>query len=390
MIARWQPLATARPTAFGACYYSSCVQTSFDGTLSCSFPSSDKFDKVWVAEGNIEVSFMSSSSSAAPAANTSDYAVVRFSTEDYAPHERLDACREIYGRTLSKRDIEPLSAEPFHTEVTLWRMPGLGVAKANRSGAIYRLPRKFIDNDDVFVTVGLTSRCEAHQFGRVLDLKPGEASVMTASEPACLKVPTYGRYINVRAPRRILSSFVAGLNAAYCRPIPADNPALRLLTHYIGILEETESLSAPDLRRQVVTHIHDLMALAIGATRDAAEIARSRGARAARLRAIREDIAARLDQADLSVATIAARHRIKPRWIQRLFESDGTTFTEYVLAQRLARAHRLLTSPWPTRLKISAIALDTGFGDLSYFNRAFRRRYGVTPSELRAAAPSGD
>jgi AraC-like DNA-binding protein len=329
---------------------------------------------------------MSTSTSIAPVASTSDCAVVRFSTEDYAPHERLDACRDIYGRTLSRRDIEPLSDEPFRTEVTLWRMPGLGVAKARRSAAIYRLPRQFIDSDDVFMTVGLTSRCEAHQFGCPLDLKPGEARVMTASEPACLKVPTYGEYINVRAPRRLLSSCVADLDAAWCRPIPADNPALWLLTHYIGLLEETESLAAPDLRRQAVTHIHDLMALAIGATRDAAEIARNRGARAAVLRAIKQDIASRLDQPDLSVATIAARHRVKPRWIQRLFEREGTTFTEYVLAQRLERAHRLLTDPRHAGAKISSIALDTGFGDLSYFNRAFRRHYGVTPSELRTTA----
>jgi AraC-like DNA-binding protein len=37
-------------------------------------------------------------------------------------------------------------------------------------------------------------------------------------------------------------------------------------------------------------------------------------------------------------------------------------------------------------VKIATIALDAGFGDLSYFNRTFRRRFGVAPSELRAAA----
>jgi AraC-like DNA-binding protein len=35
---------------------------------------------------------------------------------------------------------------------------------------------------------------------------------------------------------------------------------------------------------------------------------------------------------------------------------------------------------------ISAIAYDAGFGDVSYFNRTFRRRYGMTPSEVREAA----
>src|SRR5260221_1138441 len=85
------------------------------------------------------------------------------------------------------------------------------------------------------------------------------------------------------------------------------------MTHYIGILQEAGTFAVPKLRRQAVIHIHDLIALAIGATRDAAEIAKSRGAPAARLRAIKEDIANRLDQPGLSVAIIAARHRIKPR-----------------------------------------------------------------------------
>jgi len=332
---------------------------------------------------------MRGSSGVAGVAN-GDCVFVRFSTADYPPHERLDACREIYGRTLSKRDIEPLSTERFHTEATLRRMPGLGLVRARRSAAIYRLRREFIDNDDVVITVGLTSGCEAHQRGRLLDLSRGDASVLTASEPAFLKVPTYGEYINVRAPLRAISPLVTDLDTAYGRRIPVDNTALQLLTQYVGVLEDTEALAAPDLRRQAITHIHDLMALAIGATGDAAEIAKGRGVRAARLRMIKEDIATQLDRADLSVATIAVRHRIKPRWIQRLFEREGTTFTEYVLTQRLLRAHRLLADPRHASQKISTIAFNVGFGDLSYFNRAFRRHYGAAPSELRAAAKCGD
>jgi AraC-like DNA-binding protein len=61
------------------------------------------------------------------------------------------------------------------------------------------------------------------------------------------------------------------------------------------------------------------------------------------------------------------------------------TFSEFVLAERLARAHRLLVDSAHLGLKVSEIAYSVGFSDLSYFNRTFRLRFGMTPSDVRAA-----
>ena len=80
---------------------------------------------------------------------------------------------------------------------------------------------------------------------------------------------------------------------------------------------------------------------------------------------------------------LAARHGVTPRHVQILFESDGTTFSRFLLDQRLARAHHMLANPLLAERTISAIAYDAGFGDLSHFNRSFRRRFGKTPSEAR-------
>jgi len=87
----------------------------------------------------------------------SDCVVVRFSAADYAPRERFDAWREIYGRTLQKLDIEPLSVRQFHAEATLLRMPGLSLMAGRRSAAVYRRSREFIDHDEVGFTWGVTS-----------------------------------------------------------------------------------------------------------------------------------------------------------------------------------------------------------------------------------------
>src|SRR5262245_2140885 len=105
---------------------------------------------------------------------------------------------------------------------------------------------------------------------------------------------------------------------------------------------------------------------------------------AARLRAIKTDIVESLGRSDLSIGEIAARHGLTPRYVQLLFESEGTTFTEFLLDQRLAYAHRMLTDVRFAGRTITSVAFDAGFGDLSYFDRVFRRSYGAAPSDVRA------
>ncbi|MBO0822857.1 MAG: helix-turn-helix transcriptional regulator [Actinobacteria bacterium] len=68
------------------------------------------------------------------------------------------------------------------------------------------------------------------------------------------------------------------------------------------------------------------------------------------------------------------------------FKDEEVTYRQFVLDLRLALAYRKLRLPRYAHRTISSIANDTGFGDLSYFNRAFRRRYGITPSDARLPA----
>jgi AraC-like DNA-binding protein len=170
---------------------------------------------------------------------------------------------------------------------------------------------------------------------------------------------------------------------ALARAIPAGNEALRLLVDYVQTALRKHQLTSHQVRQLFTTHVHDLVALVVGATRETFEAARDRGLRAARLGGIKSDIVARLDNEGLNVTDVAERQGVTPRYVQMLFESEGITFTEYVLAQRLARAYRMLVEPDLRCRTISAIAFEVGFGNLSYFNRMFRRHFGMTPTEAR-------
>ena len=107
---------------------------------------------------------------------------------------------------------------------------------------------------------------------------------------------------------------------------------------------------------------------------------------AARLRAIKTDVVRNLEHGDLSVRAVAVRHRVTARYVQKLFEHEGTTFSEYVLGQRLALAHRLLSGRDPVADTIAGVAFAAGFGDVSHFYRAFRRHYGLLPTDVRSAS----
>jgi AraC-like DNA-binding protein len=189
----------------------------------------------------------------------------------------------------------------------------------------------------------------------------------------------------VRLPRQSLAGLVPDLDDALARPMPPGNEALKLLKRYVGVLNDP-SLACPVLRQPIVTHICDLAALALDAGRDCREIAKARGLSAARLHAIKADILAASGRPGLTLAALAVRHGVSPRYVQMLFEGEGLTFSQFLLDQRLNHAHRMLNDPRSAGRTITTIAYDSGFGDVSYFNRAFRRRYGESPSDVRASA----
>jgi len=203
---------------------------------------------------------------------------------------------------------------------------------------------------------------------------------------------------NGAAIRKVCAQFVALFTALNLLPSIArlacvskpgsrqrDTAALQLLTSYVCALARVQSPASPEVSHLVVTHLHDLIALSVGAARDGAAMA-GRSVRAARLQAIKYDIAANLANGSLTVAAVAARHCVTPRYLHKLFEGERTTFTQFILRARLDRAYRMLRDPRFVARSITSIAYDAGFADLSYFNRTFRRRYNAAPSDIRSSA----
>jgi len=133
----------------------------------------------------------------------------------------------------------------------------------------------------------------------------------------------------------------------------------------------------------VTQHVQALLAIALGGLPEADESAQAGSVRVARLKTAKAIVQKHATDPDLSVDFVARQTRISPRSLQRLFESEGVTFSGFVTSQRLAMAYEALADTQNKKRSIANIALSIGFGDISYFNRQFRARYGTTPSEIR-------
>jgi AraC-like DNA-binding protein len=310
------------------------------------------------------------------------------STKDFPEGKRLAMWREIYGRGIANVDIEPLGDEPFHADVTFNRLPNVSIATGSRSPAHYRLSRELARRckDIIGISVLRSGAASATQFGRELISGVGSASVLAPTDPSTSTMLTEGSFVTIALSLPAIALLAPDYSQAFGRSIPSSDSALRLLTRYTDTLQEGDELANPLLAQSVSDHIMDLAALALGARGDYAEMARQRGATAARLSAIKSDILRSLDRNDLSTELIAARHGISPRYVRKLFEQAGSSFSTFVLTERVVKARRMLIDRRYAHLNIAQIAHESGFGDISYFNRAFRRHFGATPSDVREAA----
>lgn len=315
-----------------------------------------------------------------------DINFIKLSSDAFSDRDRFEAIREIYGRAIMRLDFEPVPGAPFNMDMTLRALPDLGISSGSCTPVRCLRSVALADSEDLILVVALTGGGVLQWRGNEVPIQAGEAMLTSSVDPGTFHIHTNSRFVNFRLTFNRIVPLVRNLKLALYRPIPAETEALRLLLNYVGGLQDETTLASPEVRNLVVAHIHDLVALTIGATLESAEIARGRGVRAARLRAAKLDIMENLNHHDLSISAVAARHGITPRYVRMLFETEGTNFSDFVLRQRLDRAHRMLADPRFSARTISSIALEAGFNDLSYFNRTFRRTYGATPSDVRAMA----
>ena len=298
---------------------------------------------------------------------------------------QASAVRSLHEHGVTWVSFTPIPDQACDIDFTLRKFPELGLLSGTVQGVRHEHTRRDSgDGDDDFsFHMNLSGLSFVAGSRGETTLRDGDAMLLSYSASRTISRPGLVDHRVIRLPRASLSPLVRNIDDFVLRPIPHGAGMLNLLRIYADAVFADPALTLPGAQRLAANHLSDLIAVTLGATRDAAAVAEGRGVRAARLRAIKHDIEGHLTSGNLSLDAVAKRHRISDSYIRKLFESEGTSFSQFVLGRRLVRAHRMLTDRHWSDRSIASIAFEAGFGDLSYFNRTFKRFYGLTPSESR-------
>lgn len=305
--------------------------------------------------------------------------------------DRMETIREVMGREIMRCDIEPLSECPFEMRVIVHPLSGAALSFSEMSPTCNTHTSQMIDDDHPVFSIVMDGHCTWSQAGRVAELEAGQGLLTTRGAAGSLRRHVASGVVNIRLDRGLLASQMPQFEDALLRPVGGKDAPLALLSSYCRAVAKMDRMTTSGLRRTIALHLHDLVALALGASRGTSPGFAEGGVRAARLAALKADIDCHLTSAELSLSWLAGRHRVSERTIRDTFHSDGTTFTDHVRRRRLARAYRLLRDWRHAGRQVAEIAYECGFGDLSYFYRQFGREFGMTPSAVRAegALPPG-
>lgn len=318
----------------------------------------------------------------------SDFRLLRFWSDDFPHAKRVGAWTEVLSRMLLKAEVEALTEAPFQVDASLRALPGVHFGAGLWGPSVTRRTAQIAAADPkgfylIVNTEGLLRvRTEAWE----TMLEEGDGAFLSCAQEVSVMRPERGRLTCARVDPAQFRFLVPDADDCGGQIIRRGNEAMRALTTYLRDLDDKQGLTDPELRGLVVSHIFSLVALTLNTARDAVRASSTATPAAARLRAIKQYAAERLADQELTIARVAAANRLSPRQLQRLFEADDTTFSEFLLRKRLENVHAVLIDPRQAHRSVSDIALASGFGDVSYFNRAFRAHYGASPTAIRQAA----
>lgn len=296
-----------------------------------------------------------------------------------------EAWREGVCRGFCQLDVSPAEDDYIDCHNDFALLDCVAMATPRGSSARFARTRELLSDacDDLVLISATSGPTRVVQAGEVIDLSAGQMCLTEMNVVGSAELTSAGGFTTTRFPRRLLLQSAPAAESWIAKPLAHDRALGTMIDRYFALCNEM----AGDLdalgRKTAAQHLADLVGLFLGTASGRQERSDHQDLSTVRLDLLKADILQKLDRPDLSIEAVARANGISGRQAQRLFARAGSTFSEFVLEQRLSWARRLLQQAERPR-RISEIAFAVGFNDLSYFNRTFRKRFGAAPSDMQA------
>ena len=306
------------------------------------------------------------------------------------PERGIRALAQLRTMTAAICDVIPLTAEEdFHITTATTMTGNALLIDTHATDLEYdRTPGHIARGglDHYHVTLCVEGEMQFSSGRREVTLRPGDICLLDMAQPNRTVLRGGGgrtHLIAVILQRAMLAPRLAHPDSATATLLPSNHPHARLIASHFAALGLPQE-SRDDKAEATIEAIADLVAAAAGGTADIAAGV-ERAERHLYLAMIKRRIADNLETDALTAEELCRHFRISRASLYRLFEADGG-LAHYVREQRLNLAFRELISPSSQDRRLIDLAVGMRFSSDSTFIRAFRRKFGLTPGELRELA----
>jgi len=309
-----------------------------------------------------------------------------FSTSEVHPRDRFDYWHEIACKLVIPHDSAPCSRTGFEAELCVDEIADLSLVSFENS------PMDIVhtghhasrhEADEIFLCRQISGGLALEQNGAGRDLGPGDLTLLDPRLPYRGQFTGVSKLELVKLPRRHLEARVGAAHLTPLLEFRTDGGVNGLLSGFLGLLSSHSGQLGSTAQQIVQSQLLDLLAMSI-----ATLIGRpSKGSTTKSLVSMRLHAAVetRLNDSDLTPKTVAAIAGVSVRYANAVLSQQHLSLSRLILARRLERCRAAFEDPMQAGRTVSEIAYSWGFSDMTHFGRAYRSRFGVLPSDYRAA-----
>ena len=311
--------------------------------------------------------------------------LVRLSTRDVAPADRLSYASWILGSALAPSVVSTETPSEYELDVTALELPSIAIVAASGSqtrsirgpSEIRRTPQRYFSLALVLSGSANFTSVTRNRFG------PGDLIFYDSRYTQdCDLLPHWSTFV-LQLSEQFVRKSVPNPVVLSGRRI-GDSQWGRVLASYVAQLSPEFVVRAPLPQAVLIDQLGALLALT------ASERSGGRAVSTPAERSVRDHVYDHIRQrcadTSLQAADIASSLNISTRTLHRALGACGDTFGATLIQARVDLAVRMLQSPLFDRVTTAEIGRRAGFSDASHFVKALRRRTGQTPLQMRRAS----